>query len=278
MIERLPPTQTKILLELARYKFLTTSQMIRLGVATKRSNLSPHLKRLREGGRPYIARIEFGTHPREGRLEDFYYLKRKAKKALIEDLQIPENKIQLPIGTSTLFYNDYFHRKFTIDCQIATYQAAEEKGWEVVFFERYFDKTGSNRRGDTSRAKTRIDMNDGNYLIADGVFMLQTEVEKELYCLEMYNGKDTKRVHNQLRQYVQALAGGSPSIKYDHKSADGSRYRGCRVLSVFEYESCMDAVIERVEKDSLFTNMREVFLFEKLMNLENNLVRKFVTL
>lgn len=266
MIQRLPPTQSKVLLNLAQYKFLTTSQMIRLGVATKRSNLSPHLRRLRDGSRPFIARMEFGTHPKQGRLEDFYYLKPKAKKALIEELQMRPEEIKMPIGTSTLFNNDYFHRKYTIDCEIRTYQTAAQNGNEVVFFERYFDHTGSNRKkGSASRAKTKIDIDKDNYLIADGVFMLEMpDGERELYSLEMYNGKDTKRVHKQLRQYVQALALGSPSIRYNHKTADGSRYKGSRVLAVFEHESCMRAVQERVANDVAFANMGELFVFEVL--------------
>jgi hypothetical protein len=271
MIERLPPTQTKILLGLAKYKFLTTSQMIQLGVATKRSNLTPHLQKLRNGTRPFIGRMEFGTHPKEGRLEDFYYLKTKAKNALMEELQMDEKDIHIPLGTSTLFSNDYFHRKYTLDCHIAIEQVAGKRNCEVLLFERYFDKIGSNRKGGTLRAKTRIDIGKENHLIADGVFILKTPKQEELYCLEMYNGKDTKRVHKQLRQYVQALALGSPSIKYDHKTEDGSRYRGCRVLSIFEYESCMKAVIERLEKDQAFANMKELFLFQELQGIKQDL-------
>lgn len=266
MIQRMPPTQTDMLLALARYKFLTTSQMILLGISKHRSNISKHLKELREGKRPFVGRMEFGTHPKQGRLEDFYYLTPRAKKSLMDGLQMQADEIQLPIGTSTLFNNDYFHRKFTIDCQIATYQMAEQKGWEVLFFERYFDKTGSNRKGGTSRAKTKIDMDDGHYLIADGVFMIEKEEigDRDLYCFEMYNGKDTKRVHKQLRQYVQAFANGSPSIKYNHRTPDGSRYKGSRVLCVFEHASCMEAVVQRIETDPLFAHMRELFLFEEL--------------
>ncbi len=263
MIKRLAPTQAKILLNLAQYKFLTTSQMITLGVATQRSNLAPHLRSLKDGLRPFIDCKEFGFHPQKGRLENFYFLKRRGKQALIDGLQLHEEEILLPIGTSTIFTNDYFHRKFTLDCHIAVQTQSEAKDCELIFFERYFDKLGSNRSGGTSRAKTRINMNEERYLIADGVFMLQTTKQKELYCLEVCNGRDSKRIHKQTSQYIHALVSGSPSIKYNHTNSEG-QYRGFRVLNVFEHKSCMDAVIERISKDIAFANLGKFFYFNTM--------------
>lgn len=263
-MERVPPTQTNILLALAKYKFLTVSQMIRLGVATQKSNLNPHLKRLQRKARPFIKQMEFGSHPREGKLEYFYYLTPTAKRTLIDDLQMQPDEIRLPIGTSSLFSNDYFHRKSTINCEIALELAAPAQDCEVLFFDTYFDKLGSNRKGGTSRAKTKIDMKEGKYLIADAVFMLQTPIQQELYCFEVHNGKNTKKAHKQLRQYVEALQLGSASIKYDHKSPDKSRYRACRILFAFEHEGIMQATIERLQEDAAFANMRPFFLFQTL--------------
>lgn len=264
MIEKLTTTQTNILLSLAKYKFLTTSQMVRLGIATQRSNIATSLSKLKAMHKPFIEQMNFGFFPGKGRVENFYYLKPKAKKALIEEMDIEEEKINTPIGTSTMFSSDYFHRKYTIDCHIAIEMSAKENGCEVLFFDRYFDKIGSNRKGGLSRAKTKIDLENGRYLIADGIFMLQTPKQKELYCLEMYNGKDTGRTYKQLKQYIEALVLGSPSIKYNFD-------RGNRILCVFEHESIMQAVMERLRSDSDFTNMKDYFLFKEYVKMVENI-------
>ena len=121
MIDCFTPTQTNIMLALARHKFLTTSQLLRLKVTKQRSHLSTQIGKLRDRKRPYVSQIEFGFQPSKGRLENFYFLKSKAKKALMESLKMTAEEIKIPIGTSTLFTQDYFHRKFTIDCEIAVY-------------------------------------------------------------------------------------------------------------------------------------------------------------
>ena len=53
--------------------------------------------------------------PGKGRLEDFYFLDKKGKEFLIENLDMEEHKIKSPKGKATLFVRDYFHRLETIN-------------------------------------------------------------------------------------------------------------------------------------------------------------------
>ena len=99
--------------------------------------------------------------------------------------------------------------------------------------------------------------------------MLKTQKQKELYCLEMYNGRDTKRVLKQLRQYLQALTLGSPSIKYNFK-------RGNRVLCVFEFPSIMKSVLGHLEKEQAYQNMKPYFLFKSLEEIEHNFFENWI--
>lgn len=251
------PTQEAILLALAQYKFLTISQMLDLGIATHRPNIQKHLERMRNRKRPMIASIEFGTVPKKGRLENIHYLKPYGKSILSEDLQIPEQDIKIPIGRNSFFYRDYYHRKNSIDVEIALNKYADTQGDTVLFFDRYFDKVGNNRIDKNLQAKTRIQLKNDRYLIADGIFKINTTKGDKLYCFEMYNGKDTGRTYRQLYQYLEAFATGSPSIMHNHD-------KGFRVLAVFEFESILQAVLNRLKKNSIFDKVRAFYLLKSL--------------
>ena len=48
------------------------------------------------------------------------------------------------------------------------------------------------------------------HLIPDGIFLVATPDGKDhLFALEVYNGRDTQRVHKQLRKHLQAQAEGA---------------------------------------------------------------------
>ena len=63
-----------------------------------------------------------------------------------------------------------------------------------------------------------------------------------LFCLEVYNGKDTKRVTEQVRKLVYATFEGVPSEKYGHNKAN-------RILIIFQYDSYKQTAIERIKND-----------------------------
>lgn len=158
-----------------------------------------------------IGQIQFGFHPKLGRLEDMFYLRSKGKKLLVQHLKRRTEEIVLPKGTS-LFYKDYFHRKFTVDTRIAVELDAQQHGFEVTCYDMYFDRVarGKETGKANARARTKVDLRNG-YLIADSIFMIrrtviEEEKEKVLYCVEQVNGFEVKRVAEQLKRHVEALA------------------------------------------------------------------------
>ena len=268
MIRTLTEKQNSILRGLATYKFLTISQFKLLGIDRHDSNLRKALKPLLESKRKLIGRVKFSLFPRasdlmkKSKLEYVYYLRKNGKKVLVENQLMMPDKIRMPIGTGTMAYRDYFHRKMTINCQIALNREVYRYSLKLLFFDTYFDKIGNNRIGKNLRAKTRIDLNDQKYLIADAVFMLNTKKQKELYCLEVQNGKDTKLTVNKLKdQYIEAISLGSPSDKYKFE-------RSNRVLIVFEHESTLVATLKRLSQDGTFAYMQRHFLFKTLDRIE----------
>ncbi|MFN7119906.1 MAG: hypothetical protein ACK4TA_24135, partial [Saprospiraceae bacterium] len=178
-------TQENILLALAKFKFLSTSQLHRL-LKKEIAWLRKQILSLTKRERPLVEGISFGFHPKEGKLEHIYFLTKYGKDALLEMVQLEESQIRMPIGNSSMFYKDYKHRKNTIDFHIALYQWTLATDMELDFFDTYFDKIGNNRTDKNLRAKTRIDLLQTDYLIADGVFTLSTEENTFLYLFEMH--------------------------------------------------------------------------------------------
>lgn len=250
-MQQFNPTHSKILESLAVYKFLTYSQMVRLGISKQKPYLSRTMKVLLD--RKYVARLDFGVDPKKGKLESFFYLLNKAKTLLMDEWGWSEGQIRLPIGRSSFFSKDYYHRKGTIDIQIKVYQQAQEKGQEVVFFHTYYDKVGSAKQGNL-KALTSISYGQDKYLIADAVFMLKTGEKQSLFAVEYHRGTDSKRMLRTIEQYGRVLASGAFSILHGLQE-------NAKVLCVFEYQSCLEATKRRFMEDGRFDNLRELFLF-----------------
>ena len=225
MVKVLSASQTKILLSLARYKFLTTSQMLRLGISSRKSNLSVMLKPLKESKRPFIGVMEFAFVPSKGRLQNFYYLKPKGKKLLMGSGMLTEADIRMPKGRTVMFTQDYFHRKYTIDCHISCDIAARERNIDIIHFDRYFDKTGNNRTGRNLQAKTKLEIGN-DYLIADGAILMEKGDVSRLFAFELYNDNNTKRICAQITKHLDGIRESSLCRNYGLE-------KGHRLLAVF---------------------------------------------
>jgi hypothetical protein len=59
----LSPSQEKMLISLATYKFLTTGQLLVLGIMSERANLNKQISELRLWRNPLIGSVTFGVHP-----------------------------------------------------------------------------------------------------------------------------------------------------------------------------------------------------------------------
>lgn len=246
--------QYKIIEALARYKFLTISQMIRLGISKEKSSLRKILNKLKSDNIKAIGSIKVGIITDKGKAEYVYHLKPAGAKILLEG-NIHPDTIKIPQSRAVKYFRDYFHRKFTIDFEIALQQYADSNGCTLLLSHRYFDKIGNNRKDANLQAVTKIPLKNDRYLIADGIFKIETPQGVKLYCFEQYNGKDTGRTYKQLRQYLEALETASPSVQFEHD-------RGFRILAVFEHESIMQATIERVQASKNFDNVRDFYLFK----------------
>ena len=257
-MRQLTEQQIQILEALATYRYLTNDQIIRLGIVKQRSHLSTAFSRIRDIGKKLVETSSYGVHPQFGRIPDLHNLTKQGAELLIDEFEHLAENINYPKNRLKPAFRDYFHRVATIDTHISFRKSAISRGFEVDFFEHYFDKTGANR-GSTQklRAKTKIDLEASRYLIADGAGRYFDGEKKNLFLIEVHNGRDTKKLMQQLFNHLEAIGLGSPSLQYKHD-------RGHRVFIVFEHKGIMQATIKRLQNSPQFSEAKDYFLFKTL--------------
>lgn len=228
--------QRLVLTALAEYKFLTTGHMVALGIRSTRTNLYPVLKPLKESKRSLIGELRFGTDPKKGSLESFYYLKTKGKNYLLQN-GYEEDEIKIPKSAPN-FGNIYFHRKLAIDCEIKLKLQCKEQGIEVIQFDRDFDKSGS-QRGRDSRSATHISF-PGGYKTADGSFLIDNGDISRLYAFELSNRRDARKVMEGMKMHIRGMEADGLCENFGVEKAH-------RVLYVFSDESKKRSVMFRFD-------------------------------
>lgn len=258
-------TEERVMQELAAFQYLTSSQFVRLGLTKTRKGIYPVLKKLSEGVRPEIGKINYTVSPTHGRPESVYFLTARGAKHLVDHHGAQDTDIKRPKRSSVSFASDYYHRIWTVDFFIGLKLWCIEEGYQLRFFSYYFQQSsGSNRnnKGGKSLADNRIDVESGGigYIVPDGVFIVDRPDQKPLFGLfEQHNGKDTAKFLRQVYAHTQAMLEGAPSLHYDaqHEGA----YVGNRVYCQFEHESCKQAVLQRLARSEDFKPFEGRFEF-----------------
>lgn len=267
MIDYLTPQQANILIALSKFKYMTKKHFIAYQIGTKKNGtLHNNLMLLRD--KKLLNRYGFSVTPMiGGRLEDIYFLTEKGAKIVAENLDITLDLIRYPNRSTTEFKNDYNHRVATVSTMISFVLWAENQGYEIDFFDTYYDKVGSQRKSETGiQSKTRLDLPNETNISPDAIIKYDHKDKSYLFCIEVYNGKDTKRVIEQLRKLSYATFEGIPSKKYGHN-------KGNRNLIVFEHESYIQATIDRIKQDpylSQFEGLERFFYFKSIEATKND--------
>jgi hypothetical protein len=249
-------SHSEILLALAKYKYLTVSQLASIGKMGNRDNASRRLKELKD--RKLVRGISYGFTPWIGRVENANCLTPKGRRALLDGLGLEHTEIRMPVSGSNVYFKDYFHRRDTVDFHIALLKWAEKNHSQLLFFHTYFDR--EKKIWTRGTASTKFPLWAG-HLIPDGAFMLWLpQLWKELFLLEVYRWKDTLRTFRQLKKHAEALVQGSANSKYNFE-------KPYRVLCVFEHNSMMQAVMGRMVESGYFSQLSAHFLFKLLGNI-----------
>jgi len=263
-------TEEQILRELAEFQYLTTSQLVRLGVTKSKNSLYPVLRGLVNAQSPAIKKINYNVSPALGRLESIFYLTHVGVKFLL-GLGLEADTIKFPKRKDVSFASDYKHRIWTVDFFISLKLWVNEQGYELQYFYYYFEQSsGSNRnnKGGISLADTRIDINAKGigYIQPDGIFLVDRGDETPIFGLfEQHNGKNTKKLLEQLEAHRIAISTGAPSLKYDVQH--NGEYIANRVFIVFENEGCMKATMRRISKEPVFEAFVKHFVSDTIADL-----------
>lgn len=241
-LDLLTEPQQRLLLALARYRYLTVPQMIAAGVGKNDSHIrSDVLPRLcRRAGDNLVDAHEFPRFGAKGRLPRVYTLT-KHGAALVADMERRDlSEIVWPVG-GVQYANDFDHRAAYIDCCIAfdAWIAADERR-ESLEVRHYFDKTGANRSGVLRlRARTRIDLPTGRFIIPDGLAFFDTGDKRRAVAIEIHNFPDVGRIAKQLAEYISDMVMDASSRAFGHDAAG-------RVLSISSDPGLAMRVMDRM--------------------------------
>jgi hypothetical protein len=262
--------QEKILRELAIYKFLTVSQMVKLKVGIK-NRVYESLKVLIQQG--YVKFADYKALLRYGhKLERIHFLTAKGARLLVSNTpNLHLDNVRYPKSSTTLFTHDYLHRVSSINTQISFYQWLCKHKFRLVSYSTYFDVVGSRKKhaNEPMHAVTRIDFGNGYFLDPDGIAIYENNEKPKITVIETYNGKDTKRVIEQLRKHVYVVKHGLVAIKNKVEAPT-------RVCCTFENENAIQAVLKRLKTEPYFhfSDIEYYFFFgvaEKVWeDFENN--------
>ncbi len=166
----------KILLALASYKFLTPSHMQQLGIASDVSYIRKRAKDWIDKPKPYLGVRKFASDPKRGGRENFYFLTKHGKKALINQFRLTEKDILFPKGgIGAVFETQYFHRKYMLYFQILLDLRSHQQNINVPLFYRDFDTEGNNKKDKNLQSKTKISLGGKQFIKPDGVFILESQ-------------------------------------------------------------------------------------------------------
>lgn len=261
----LQETNLKVLELLERFKYLTNSQLIKLGIASSQPGMARILQRFFKHKQeliksPLVKKLTFKPDPVRGKLENSYMLSAKGAKYLSEYIGVDISEIDYIKGNG--YFRDYQHRKSQIDYHIDLYLDSIQNGYSLDFFHSYFDKTGSNNSSKNKmlEAKTKLYYSDGSWYIPDGIYKLTKTISDGslhsfYYILEIHKNNDTKRAIETIKKNIQALADGSIYKKYDYQCSP-------TIVMVFDDEKIKENVLKRLDKIKDFEEFKEFFNFQ----------------
>lgn len=256
--------ESDTLVSLAKYKFLCSSQFAKLRLYKNKGDVTNLLKSMAEQKKPLIGVIKFPTDPTIGKLEYIYYLTKFGEKVLLEDLDYPQEKIK-KVKSKPISTKDYFHRKSTIDFHIGLNQWLQINNGEIKFLNYYFDKMGTfrDKENNTIREINRFYLNDNRSFIPDITVKFKFNSASYIFLFEQHNGKDVKRLSDQLHVHLLAISQDIVSKKFKFNKSN-------RVAVVCEEKNVKDSIIKRLQNTDDFKNFYNHFIFKTIDELKED--------
>jgi len=263
VIQSLPAKPLEALHALSVYRFLTTSQFVRLDIgasaASIRNNILPRLHRQRP---PLAKKRKLGKF-----LPEVHYLTERGAKFLAEAYKLPIEEFPYPKGQ--VQFGEMFarHRFAQVDFHIGFRQWANSRtDTDILFADMDFDVTGSRRQG-TFTKKTEIRLPDSTVpVVPDGMFGVEVEDEPRIYALEIHRTTQTKQVATQIKRYMEVLETGAAASKYGLETSP-------LICSVHMKENVLKGVKAALMQTRGFRAFKGAFLFNTFEQVAEDISR-----
>jgi hypothetical protein len=234
--------QQRVLLALARYRYLTVAQFAATGIGKNESHIrSDVLPRLcRRPTENLVTFHDFPTDRVKGRMPRIYALTKYGAEVVAEMEQCDPSEIVYPVG-GPQYADDFEHRTAYIDACMAfdAWIAADERR-QCLALHHYFDKSGANRTGaNRLRSACRIDLGHRDFIIPDGLAYFDTGTRKRVVALELHRFPDTGRIVKKMDKHIQALDSDAYPKAFGHDAAG-------RVLHIFSDANVAVRVMDRL--------------------------------
>lgn len=232
----MPIVQQRIILALARYKYLTRKQLGRLGADTSNSNINDDCKDLEIG-----KQIGVVDTPTFGFIH--FLLPRGAANATRYDRDIPSVHHLKSVPKRKKLESYWMHRIYTVSYQIELDLSAKKEGLTTSFYVRDFDALSDDDKDAGLRRATRVVFNGMN-LEPDLIF----GIKNRLFVLETENETDSDRSVKKMKKHCTALDERLFGKRNNRVSKDGKTLLH-RCLFVFTHEADMKATMARANKE-----------------------------
>ncbi len=250
-MEILSSRQIKILELLLEFKQLTIPQIDRIFCNEfSQQSIRRDLDKLFTRRRPLVNRVEFKRISHFGKLSFVYSLAKLGAQKLLKLYKgkLPYSKFT-PLRPKLT--DDYFHRTSTIDFHIHIKEYQSE-GYELDFCNHYFVV---KKVLNSFHSINRIDAPKGKIVIPDLIMKLSRADRTRLFLFELHNGKDKKRIKEQIEMHALTLISLNTHRKF-HIDYKCFYY----VLILFEEESVYRAIIKDLSEKQRYRNIGDFFL------------------
>ena len=242
---------------LARYGFLTIQQIVRVsGYSIKTAY--KYFPLLKEKG--YCKAVTTETAKTE-----IHYLTPKGARVIADHNEVSLDEVKHLKSDSTVFSSDFYHRIRTVDLLITFHQWIERKEYELVTWDVYFDKVGSQKKDGSLRPKTRVQIGETSFVDPDVIFAYITPKSECIAIVEVARGHETKLALKKIRKTMFAIYQmDHPYITEKYKTEYNSFDITPKFLISFENESLMKSTMRAVSRDvymKRFNRLNELLFF-----------------
>lgn len=232
--------QIQILKEISKYKYLTASQMVDLGISTSLITIRHCIRVLKSHElikqASYGATIQKQEKSQVVRLENLNFLDKNGVKFLKESFDF--DNIKYPRDYKLNFSNDYMHRILIVAACISFENWRKEKDIKGFFMV------------DFHNSETLIPIDEKLTVKPDVI----VNFNQNFAIVEIWAGMEKEYIINQLSKLSKAIASKKVSefLKYD---------RIPRILNVFKDKGVMERVKQELKADSYFESVVNKGLF-----------------